>query len=131
MNSCCNNSVIKYTQGNEANFILSYYEDDNMIPISSFDEWRVTLLRDGVVASGANGTPFGSNVIKLHCPATLPVGKYSVETVMRKGTIQRRSFLCGVIEVVECDQDANIGYTNLTFGDNSIIQVKIQYVNLR
>ena len=128
MNSCCNN--LKYTQGNGANFMLSYYEDGNKIPISDFDEWRVTLLRDGVVASDANGTPFGSDVIKLYCPSSLPVGKYSVETVMKKGTKQRRSFLCGVIEVVECDQDTNIGYTDITFGDNSIIQVKIQYVNL-
>ena len=132
MNSCCNNSVIKYTQGNNSNFILHYYEFGDEIDLSWFDVVRVTLLRDGVMSSDAHGDPYMNNSIMLQCPASLPAGRYSLETIMKRGdAVQRRSFLCGVIEIVECDQEANIGQTEVMFGDTSEIQVKIQYANVR
>ena len=132
MNNCCDNSVIKYTQGNDSFFILHYYEFGDEIDLSNFDFLRVTLLRDGVMSTEAHGEPYMENGVMLQCPASLPAGRYSLETVMKRGdAVQRRSFLCGVIEIVECDQESNIGQAEVMFGDTSEIQVKVQYANVR
>lgn len=130
MNNCCANSVVRYTQGNDVLFRVKYFQGESEFTLDGYDNWRVTLLRDGVVKTDTECLLDADNRVIIHCPASLPVGRYAVETTMSSLGMKRRSFLCGEIEIVECDEDANVGSGVIVSGDMAEISVTFELVSI-
>jgi hypothetical protein len=77
--------------------------------VDGYDSWSVRILRDGcITAKGIESGLDENNRIVIHLPNTLPVGVYTMELSIIKNHMERRSMMCGVIEVGTCDQYANI-----------------------
>lgn len=107
----CQKNRIVYPFGNDVLMRLFLYEGQPRaeFTVDGYDSWSVRILRDGcITAKGIESGLDENNRIVIHLPNTLPVGVYTMELSIIKNHMERRSMMCGVIEVGTCDQYANI-----------------------
>ena len=132
MKNCCARPVVKYPQGNDVLLKVRYYQGEGQsrseFTLDVYDDWNVALLRDGVIKTATTCQLDDENHVILYCPASLGVGRYSVVTTMSSNGMKRKSVLCGLIEIVECDADSNITGGVYTFDDMAEIDVSFELV---
>ena len=130
-------SIVKYVRENTMLLTVRLTEkhqegDPTVVDVEAYDSWAANVYRCGSVAkSKAGGVVTGVDTEKrvtLLLPPTLSCGVYSVEIVLTKEDIGRRSFEVPVFEVVETNGEADITYELIDGMRSADIDMQFQFV---
>ena len=108
--------------------------DPTAVDVEAYDSWVAHVFRCGsVMRSDAEGVTVGVDEDKrvtLLLPPSLPRGSYSVEIVLSKEGIGRRSFECPVFDIVETNDEADVTYDLIEGVRSADIDMQFQFVEV-
>ena len=127
----CKNIKVSWSEGNNVLVLFRLYEGNPKaeFTVDGFDSWSLEVLRDGVVnVQGLERALDEENHIVVKFPDTMVAGNYTIVIKLSKNDFNRRVTLCGIIEVVNCDQKANVPFGVIDAGTDAEIDVTFQIV---